>query len=166
MNPTVQQARRSLWHVAGHAARWQLVPPPRLVRSFASQAPSASTHAASASNAAEEENAQPRLQMRRATTSSKGFNLMSAHQSTVEEAVQAEGSASAAPWKRAKKDKHRRKNKSKWWADMDRVSFRSLLTQEMASNKVSSVLRKVRASSAIQSLRQDRTLLSPPIASN
>lgn len=137
MNPTMQ-ARRSLWHVA---ARWQSRPPPRLLtRSFAS------TLAVSTSDAAEDVDAEQQQQLGKTTTSSKGFNLMSVRSVSDRQTALADISGPAA-WKRAtsKKDKHRRKTcRSKWWADMDRVSFHMLLTEEMGSNKVSSVLRKVR----------------------
>ncbi|KAF1779948.1 Tetratricopeptide-like helical domain [Phytophthora cactorum] len=143
MHPTVvQQARRSLWRMA----RWPSLSPPRILgQSLSTQAPSASTHAVSANNEDSDNptESQHQLQGRKATTSSKTFNLMSAHSATDRDADLADSSRSAG-WKRsaAKKNWHRRKKSNKWWADMDRVSFRMLLTDEMSSNKVSSVLRK------------------------
>ncbi|KAL4140181.1 hypothetical protein PRNP1_015252 [Phytophthora ramorum] len=131
MTPTLQQVRRSLWHAAA-----QCPVHPRLAAcGLSTQAPSAATHTVSASDAAAEDEAQQQQQQSKTTTSSKSFNLMSPHAETALEDVATDA------WKRLKKDKHRRK-KSKWWADMDRVSFRLLLTKEMDSNKVSSVLRK------------------------
>ncbi|KAF4032727.1 Pentatricopeptide repeat-containing protein 2 [Phytophthora infestans] len=140
MHPTVlQQARRSLWRMA----RWQSQLPARvLAHSLLTQSLNASTHAVSANNDILTD-PQPQLQERKTTTSNKSFNLMNTH-SLGRDAAQTSGSSSAA-WKRStKKNRFRRKKGkgNKWWADMDRVSFRVLLTEEMGSNKVSSVLRK------------------------
>ncbi|KAE8898138.1 hypothetical protein PF005_g11102 [Phytophthora fragariae] len=121
MNVTV---RRSLWHAAGRASRWQAS---RLTHSVASQAPSA--------DATEE---QP-IQTRKPTVSSKGFNLISAHSLP----PPGQPTDNEKAWKRPDKLRRKKKKKqSKWWADMDRVSFRLLLTEQMSSSKVSSVLRK------------------------
>ncbi|ETP33309.1 hypothetical protein F442_18154 [Phytophthora nicotianae P10297] len=139
----VQQARRSLWRMA----RWSSQSPPRiLAHNLSTQAPSASTHAVSFNN---EDSATPtesldKPQRRKTTTSTKSFNLMSTHSPGTRDAAQSNGPSSAI-WKQSpKKNRYRRKKGkgNKWWADMDRVSVRVLLTEGMSSNKVSAMLRK------------------------
>ncbi|POM64877.1 Hypothetical protein PHPALM_19535, partial [Phytophthora palmivora] len=128
MNSTVG---RSLCHVAEHTAHWQRL----FTRSFASQAPSAATHSVNASDE-DSDDLPPK-----ATTSSKGFNLITAHSLASRGATQTSDPIPAA-WNKAKKYKHRRKNKNNWWAHLCRVSFRTLPTEGLGSNEVPLVLGK------------------------
>ncbi|KAG1692907.1 hypothetical protein DVH05_024194 [Phytophthora capsici] len=132
MHPTVvQQMRRSLWHTA---TRWQAQAPRILAQSFATQAPSTASYAVSSVNEDDKE----QQQTHKATNSNKYFNLMSVQQPPVSSDT---GTSTGKKIKKKNWYRHRPK-KTKWWADMDRVSFRTLLTEEMGSKKVSSVLRK------------------------
>ncbi|KAL3657323.1 hypothetical protein V7S43_017830 [Phytophthora oleae] len=138
MHPTVvQQMRRSLWHTA---TRWQAQSPRILARNLATQSPSAASHTVS-SVQEDNEPAEQQVQTCKATNSNKFFNLMSVQSPPVGSDTSTTARKKRSPSKKKNWYQHRPK-KSKWWADMDRVSFRTLLTEEMGSKKVSSVLRK------------------------
>ncbi|RLN84235.1 hypothetical protein BBJ28_00013215 [Nothophytophthora sp. Chile5] len=146
MHLTATQVRRALRQAVGRAARRHVSPAPCALRGFTTVTPSSSAHAISAGNDLDHAGAE--RPERKASTSSKGFNLLGAaaprplfergNGASAAAASESDDKASRTPHQ----DPHRRKFPGKWWKQMDRASFRKLLSNGMNSSTVSSVLRK------------------------
>ncbi|RLN48348.1 hypothetical protein BBJ29_001281 [Phytophthora kernoviae] len=102
-------------------------------------------HAVSSSDVADKSELQPQ-QTHKTDTSTKEFNLFSGGPTPLKPSVATKAAAATASGGAAfvkdKRYREKKTKKSKWWTAMDRVSFRTLLTEEITSSKVSSVLRK------------------------
>ncbi|CEG39013.1 FOG: PPR repeat [Plasmopara halstedii] len=146
MHPFVRPTQRLLCRVAVRATHWHSHPPLWTASCTLStqSARTSTTHMDGAEHnggAHWTADVETHHQSRKSTNSGNSFNLLSAHPLLDERQVSADD---VAIRKRqvATKNRHSRKKRNNCRADMDRVSFRALLTESMRNNRTSAQLRK------------------------